>query len=265
MPEREFNILRRAGLNVLELTKLFFHRIPTSLYPPAWCYIGYFIDDIASQCQNLQRPRLYNVFSENEDGNSVNPEAVYDNPLMERSQAQSRNASQHPDREQLPKRMNQNLTRLGMSHCAISSSELLCLLHGSRTSLRELYLEYPMTPHDRDLLDVLRYVGSNLRGLSVHKFLLQLQEGDPPQMENLVDRILEYCPNLQTLDFGEAIGSPALLPLLLQNGKLRIWSFHCSAAVTAQHWLDALQHPDFKDRHASCRVYVKGMLQCFSF
>lgn len=136
------------------------------------------------------------------------------------------------------------------------------ILSASNTSLKSLYLEYPSSLPDDDLVQLLRYVGKGLKSFSVHDFAAGLSQSQIDERSHIVEEILEVCPVLEILNFPDAIGSPKLFDSLVES-KLRLWSFSCSKDVRPEHWLDAFERKGFPSP-SSCRVYVKGEFQSIS-
>lgn len=132
------------------------------------------------------------------------------------------------------------------------------ILSASNTSLKSLYLEYPSSLPDDDLVQLIKYVGKGLKSLSVHDFAAGLSQSQTDERSHIVEEILEVCPVLEILNFPDAIGSPKLFDSLVKS-KLRLWSFSCSKDVRPEHWLDAFAREGFPSP-SSCRVYVKGVL-----
>ena len=170
------------------------------------------------------RLKLYSLHSQYQEEKCHLPHASHERADLALSNVQSR------------------FTHVSLNYCSVDRVELLRIFHGSGVagSLRRLNLEGPKDLSHTDLVDLLRLVGSGLECLEVHDFSHTMGEPDVPNGHALVteydfvDRILEECPNLRTLDFIQAPGSPGLLDHL-QKSRLDRWRFACSESVRSVH------------------------------
>lgn len=117
-------------------------------------------------------------------------------------------------------------------------------------------MEYPMDLDEDGLISTLEHIGAGLRELTVQGFLLQGEQSEPPNLDNLVDRILEVCPKLVILNFPEAIGSLKVFEKMI-GSKLELWSFSCKSEVRPEHWIQAFKSPGFP-HPGNCRMYCSG-------
>lgn len=198
----------------------------------AWCHVGHFFDDVLRPCRQIKSLRLYSLASEFEPVKSGHTSATSPRPL------------------------DQALERVAFNGCAIDHLELRNILHGSTKSLRSIYLEYPMSIPDKDLLDVLRFAGGNLKSITVHNLVAGLNQEELDTRGCIVEEILHACPQLEILNFPDAVAGLRLFDKLM-GSKLKLWAFSCDPEVKPRHWLEAFTKPDFPSP-ASCRVYVKG-------
>lgn len=219
-----------------------FPQQPISYFPyayffllKAWCQVGHFFDNVLRPCHKIKAFRLYSLSSETEPAKSGKTTATSPRPL------------------------DQAFERVAFNGCSIDHLELRNILHGSTKSLQSIYLEYPMSLPDRDLVKVLRFVGDGLRSLTVHYFAAGLSQEDLDLQGHLVEEILEACPHLEVLNFPDAVGSLKLFEKVVRS-KLKLWAFSCGPEVKPQHWLDAFKTPGFPSP-SSCRVYTTGRIR----
>jgi hypothetical protein len=251
----------------------------------AWCFTSYLFDEVLAPCVSLSRLRLYNLATNTMDSNPSSSSSVCSSSSSSTlATSSSLNGSSLPT-SLPPQPFPRALQHLALNHCAMNGATLKNILHSSQHSLTKLYIEYPMDLKDVDLLEVLQFAGRNLENLTVQGFNMQMQRQDekdlhtngssviknghgshdkrfrlPAKSHTLVDDILQTCPDLITLNFPEAKGSPGLLNHLV-GSKLALYSFACNADFKPHHWLEAFKDPKFP-KPASCRIYVKG--RCLS-
>lgn len=200
----------------------------TLVFPLAWPNVHFFFNQIVQPCKKLTRLRLYGLHS-----------APGDDDQWEKQQYRA---------------SIDNMTRpfedVSLSQCAIHSADLKAIFAGSTASAASLHLEYPQDLPEDDLLEVLGVIDGSLKYLSVEGYRMQDTSDNEDYPAYLVERILDRCPNLESLLFPEGLAGPDVLPRLIKS-KLRIWSFSCTSDVKPQHWIQA-----FQERKA-------GIAKCF--
>lgn len=198
--------------------------------------MGHAFDEIFGPIASLKRFRLYSLKSES------------DRPYRNKNSLLS------------PRPLNNRaFTDVAFNHCSLNHQEIRNILEGSRTSLQTLYLEFPNYLFEDDLVSLIKYVGKNLKSLSVHDFASSLPEDQLELRRYIVEDILNNSPELTILNFPDAMAGIALFEMIIKS-KLKLWSFSCSKEVRPSHWLEAFKKSGFP-RNASCRVYVKGERQ----
>lgn len=184
----------------------------------AWPNVHFIFNEIIRACPKLTRLRLYGLHSaveEESDGETMQHRKAID-------------------------AMSRAFEDVSLSQCAIHSADLKAIFAGSRASATTFHLEYPQDLPEDDLLEVLGVIDGSLKYLSVEGYRMQDTSDDGDYPGYLVDRILDRCPNLESLLFPEGLASPEVLPRLVKS-KLRIWSFSCTPEVKPQYWLDAFR------------------------
>lgn len=122
-----------------------------------------------------------------------------------------------------PQPLKRGLVNVSLNSCSINANELRAIFANSATTLQRLYLEYPMGLLDDDLVHVLRLVGHGLKELSIEGYEDQ-RDASKGVPDTTVCRILKYCPNLEILNFADAIANLEFFERV-QGSKLKVWSF----------------------------------------
>ena len=202
--------------------------------PSAWPNVHYFFNEIVAPCKNLTRLRLYGIHSDQDDPSGTD------------------------EMRRRMKDMDGKFQEVALSQCAIRSEDLKAIFANSSRSTKNLHLEYPQDLPEDDLLEVLGVIDGCLKVLSVEGYRMQDSTDDEDYPGYLVERILDRCPELESLMFSEGFASPDVIPRLLKS-KLRVWSFSCSSDFRPHHWLKAFS--EWQGSSAKCFVRTTDWTQ----